>query len=159
MIIPPVAAVFFGGLKPGDLAPEFEAPDADGTPRRLSAMLEHGPVVLAFFPRAFTPGCTAEMRGYRDKLPVLEQNGAQLLAISTDDAARQKAFRERLEARFIFVPDPEARLATLYGVKAPLLPVAKRRTFVIGQDRRIVAVFAGREAVDPAGALGACKLP
>lgn len=82
-----------------------------------------------------------------------------MIAISTDDLATQKEFKEKLGAEYAFIADTKGVLTKLYKTKMPLLNIASRKTFVIGQDRKIKAMYSGAEALDPGLALGACALP
>lgn len=76
--------------------------------------------------------------------------------MSTDSAETQRKFKAKLNAPFPFIADPDAKLVQLFGVKVPIFTYAKRRTFVIGKDRRILAIDEGSDAIDPQGALGVC---
>jgi thioredoxin-dependent peroxiredoxin len=80
------------------------------------------------------------------------------LAISTDSEATQAKFRRAIGAPFGFISDADGRLAKLYGIKTPLLTVARRFTFVVGKDRRVLHVESGSAAVAGAGAAEACSL-
>jgi peroxiredoxin Q/BCP len=71
----------------GDPVPDFELPDQDGGPRRLSTLVSQGPVVLFFYPAAMTGGCTAESCHFRDLAAEFAQAGAQRVGISTDSVA------------------------------------------------------------------------
>ncbi|MGZ4438004.1 MAG: peroxiredoxin, partial [Nocardioidaceae bacterium] len=79
----------------GTQAPDFELPDQDGKPVRLSELLLEGPVVLFFYPAAMTPGCTKESCHFRDLAAEFAAVGAQRVGISTDPVDRQKQFAER----------------------------------------------------------------
>jgi hypothetical protein len=79
-------------MQRGDRAPDFELPDEAGHPRRLSEMLRAGPVVLFFYPRAMTSGCTAEACHFRDLRAEFEKVGAQRIGISVDPVSKQKQF-------------------------------------------------------------------
>jgi peroxiredoxin Q/BCP len=81
-----------------------------------------------------------------------------VIAISMDDAATARKFRDSLKAPYRFVADPEAQLVSQYGVKTFLLPIARRVTFVIGPGLKVLHVQEGGDAIDPAGAVGACSL-
>jgi len=95
------------------------------------------------------------MVAYRDRYAEVERSGVTVLAISTDKPERLGRFRESVGAPFSFVPDPDGRLTRLYGVKVPILTMAKRVTFVVGPEGRIQDVFRGRRALDPNGAITA----
>ncbi len=142
----------------GDLAPDFTVTSVDGVELKLSSMVERGPVVLAFFPRAFTSGCTRELTAYRDRYDEVRTHGGDIIAVSTDDAATSRKFRDSLKAQYHFVGDDKASLVKQYDVKTFLLTLAKRVTFVIGPGRKVLAVQEGGDAVDPSGAVAACSL-
>lgn len=143
--------------KVGDVAPDFTVTDVDGKTLALRELVKTGPVVLAFYPKAFTSGCTAEMQSFRDRAGELTSCKAQVLAISTDDAETQRRFKAELKSPYAFIADPDAKLVNLYDVKTPVVSYAKRRTFVIGQDGRVKSVHESDDAIDPTGAINACR--
>lgn len=98
------------------------------------------------------------MKSYRDRYDELSAREAQILAISTDTEAKQAEFRRTIGAPFAFIADSKGELTRLYGVKTPLVTFAKRYTFVIGKERRILHVESGGDAVDTSGAVEACSL-
>jgi len=126
----------------GDLAPDFELPDEDGVPRRLSELTATGPVVLFFYPAAMTPGCTAESCHFRDMKAEFEAAGAQRVGISADDVEKQKRFSDKHEFDYPLLSDPDGAVATQFGVRrrVTVLTPTKRATFVIGTDRRVLGV-------------------
>lgn len=81
-----------------------------------------------------------------------------MVAISTDDVETMKKFKESLKAPFSFVADPDAKVTKLYDVKMPVMTVANRVTFVVGEDGKVTDVKSGSDAIDPAGTLQACPL-
>ncbi|GAA3393686.1 peroxiredoxin [Cryptosporangium minutisporangium] len=127
----------------GDLAPDFELPDQDGVPRRLSTLLaEGGPVVLFFYPAAMSPGCTAESCHFRDLAKEFAAVGAQRIGISNDRVEVQQEFAGRHNLDYPLLSDIGGVVAAEYGVKRRLGPLAvKRHTFVIDVDRRLLAVI------------------
>ena len=129
-------------MKPGDIAPDFTAPDQTGTVVRLSQLLADGPVVLFFYPKAFTSGCTAESCHFRDLAAEFAAVGAQRIGISADDVATQADFAARHDLGFPLLSDPDRSIARRYGVKRSGLPLTKRMTFVIDTDGRIIEVIA-----------------
>jgi peroxiredoxin len=141
---------------PGDPAPAFSLPATGGKTVAL-ADYKGKTVVLAFFPKAFTGGCTKEMSAFRDRHPEFAGEGVQILGISADDLETQGKFAESLKVPFPLVADPEGVAVKAYGVWNE--GRAKRVTFVIGGDGKVKAVFEGADALDPAGALGACRKP
>jgi peroxiredoxin Q/BCP len=126
----------------GDIAPDFELPDENGKPRRLSEMLEEGPVVLFFYPAAMTPGCTAESCHFRDLKAEFDAVGAQRVGISADQVEKQKRFSDKHSFDYPLLSDHDGAVATAYGVRRRFtaLSPTKRATFVIGRDRKITAV-------------------
>lgn len=128
-------------MKPGDLAPDFTLPDQDGTDRKLSALLEDGPVVLFFYPAAMTSGCTAQSCHFRDLAKEFEEAGAQRVGISMDDVAKQKEFAELNSFDYPLLADVGGDVAEQYGVRRRFGPIpVKRHTFVIGAGREIIEV-------------------
>ena len=99
------------------------------------------------------------MNAFRDSHGEFTGAGAQVLGISMDDLETQKKFAESLSSPFPLLSDPEGKVVEAYGVAGGMGPVkmAKRVTFVIGKDGKVQAVFEGRDALDPAGALNACR--
>jgi len=146
-----------GKLRVGDVAPLFVASDTEGQSVDLARSIQAGPVVLAFFPRAFTVGCTRELRSFQRHYSDLRESQAELFAVSTDKLLRQKEFRESLAAEFRFIADPEARICRMYGTKLPLVNYTLRRTLVIGTDGLIKRIDGGIRALDPSRCLDTCR--
>lgn len=88
----------------------------------------------------------------------MEKAGAQVLAISMDDKDTLKRFKAELKAPFAFIPDPEGKIIELYDVKMPMVSYAKRYSFVVGADRKIIKTQSGNDAVNPDEAIAACPL-
>ena len=132
-------------MKPGDIAPDFELPDQDGAPRKLSDLLANGPVALFFYPAAFTPGCTKEACHFRDLAGEFAAVGASRVGISTDPVDKQAKFADSQRFDYPLLSDADGAVATQFGVKRGLLgkliPV-KRTTFVIDTDRTVLEVIA-----------------
>jgi thioredoxin-dependent peroxiredoxin len=130
----------------GDTVEDFTLPDQDGVPVTLSNFLGK-PVVLFFFPKADTPGCTVEACGFRDQFARLEAAGAAVFGISRDTPRAQKKFKDKYGLPYTLLADANQELiqrfelvkqATMYGK-----PVTKveRSTFLIGPDGRLLRVF------------------
>jgi peroxiredoxin Q/BCP len=130
-------------MRPGDQAPDFELPDEDGTPRRLSDLAAGGPVVLFFYPAAMTPGCTAESCHFRDMKAEFEAVGARRVGISADAVEKQKRFSDKNSFDYPLLSDPDGAVATQFGVRRrfTMLSPTKRSTFVIGPDLRVIDVI------------------
>jgi peroxiredoxin Q/BCP len=128
----------------GDVVDDFELLDQDGVPRRLSALLADGPVVLFFYPAAMSSGCTAEACNFRDLAAEFRAAGAQRVGISRDLPAKQKKFADLNSFDYPLLSDPDSKVAAALGVKRrlPLGPLStKRITLVIGTDRRVLDVI------------------
>jgi len=81
-----------------------------------------------------------------------------MVAVSMDDAETMKKFKESLKAEYPMISDPQGKVVNAYDVKVPALSFAQRFTFVIGQDRKVISVQSGGDAIDPAGSIKACPL-
>jgi len=134
-------------LKPGDVAPDFSTQAAlGGEPFdfSLAAALKKGPVVLYFYPKAFTSGCTVEAHLFAEATPQFKALGATVMGLSNDDIATLKKFSvEACRNQFAVGADAGAKLMRAYDAKLLLIPdTADRISYLIGQDGRIKAVHA-----------------
>ncbi len=156
----PLLAMLLGAtpLKVGDKAPDFTLPDTDGNPVTLSRLLEKGPVILAFYPKAFTPGCTQQNQNFRDHFGEVSAKGAQVVGVSVDDVATQKKFKEKYQLPFPLLSDHGGKVAEQYTGKMPVVGLAKRSNVVVGEDGKVVSIVEGGSAVDPTSAIAACPL-
>jgi peroxiredoxin Q/BCP len=144
-------------MQPGDLMEDFTLDNQDGKAVSLSDYKD-SPVVLFFYPRADTPGCTIEACGFRDTFKKLTAAGAVVLGISRDDVKTQKKFQVKYNLRYQLLADPEMMLINRYDLVQPknmygkIVKGVKRTTFVIGPDtgdgQRLLHEF---ENVQPAG--------
>lgn len=129
-------------MNPGDLAPNFTLSDQDGTPRSLSDLLSHGPVVLFFYPAAMTTGCTKESCHFRDLKTEFDELGAQRVGISMDSVEKQGQFSAKHGFDYPLLADTDGAVAKAFGVKRRFdILKTKRSTFVINTDRTIRAVI------------------
>jgi peroxiredoxin Q/BCP len=134
-------------LKPGDRAPDFELHDDTGSPFRLSSQ-KGKEVVLYFYPKADTPGCTKQACGFRDSAQPIGRRNAVVIGVSPDKPAALARFRAKYQLPFTLIADPEHSAAESYGVwKEKSMYGRKymgieRTTFVIGADGRIREIFA-----------------
>jgi thioredoxin-dependent peroxiredoxin len=129
----------------GDQVSDFELKDETGTPRKLSALLSDGPVVLFFYPIASSGGCTQEACHFRDLAAEFATVGAQPVGISSDGVTAQSTFATAHSLGYPLLSDEGHEVAKEMGAWRWWLPGGlhtRRRTFVIGQDRRIIAEFA-----------------
>lgn len=144
-----VSCIGYGDpMKKGDLAPDFDLPGDDGSIISLSQELEHGPVVLFFYPRAMTTGCTKESCHFRDLGKEFSELGARRIGISADPIDRQARFKAKHNFDYPLLSDTDRKVASLYGVKRPGPLFNKRTTFVIGTDRRVLAVIGSELNMD-----------
>lgn len=126
-------------MNQGDKAPDFELPDQDGNPRKLSELAANGPVVLFFYPAAMTTGCTKESCHFRDLKAEFASFGAQRVGISRDSVDKQHQFSEKHDFDYPLLSDSDGTVARAMGVARKKGP-PKRVTFVIDQNRRVVEV-------------------
>ena len=156
----PLLAMLLGAtsLKVGDQAPDFTLQDQDGRPVTLSKAVQAGPVILAFYPKAFTPGCNKQNFNCRDKYAEVERKGAQVFGVSTDSVETQRKFKAEYNLPYPLLSDPDGKVAKQYSGTMPLVGVANRANFVVGQDGKITQIVEGGDAVDPNAAIAACPL-
>ncbi len=132
----------------GDVATDFELAADDGRMVKLSDELAKGPVVLFFYPKAMTSGCTKESCHFRDLAAEFAAAGAQRIGISADSVERQKKFSDKHAFDFTLLSDPDRTVAREFGVKRPGPLFNKRATFVIDTDRRVIAVIRSETNMD-----------
>jgi peroxiredoxin Q/BCP len=152
-------------LKVGDQAPNFSTDAIMGdqtVPVHLIDYRGHR-VVLYFYPKDNTPGCTKEACAFRDGYAKLQNWGIAVFGCSVDGADAHRAFAKKYALPFPLLLDPDKKIAKAYGAEngIPILGLDKRLTYVIGEDGRIVAVYPrvdpGTHAVQIIGDLGADK--
>ena len=134
-------------LAEGTPAPDFTAPDQSGTERTLSAERGHV-VVLYFYPRDATPGCTAEACAFRDAWSRYEEAGVTVFGVSVDDVESHRAFAEEHELPFALLADTDVAITDAYGARAAQGDVvySRRVTYVIDAEGNVARVF---DDVDP----------
>ena len=130
----------------GEEAPDFRLPDQDGNDVSLSD-LRGQPVVLYFYPKAATPGCTTQACGIRDHRADYERSGARVIGVSPDTITAQRKFADKYGLDFTLLADENHEVAELYGVWGEKKMYGKtymgvtRSTFVIDPDGKIANVF------------------
>ena len=131
--VPPVA---------GSVAPEFVLPDARGKVHRLADWRGQW-LILYFYPKDDTPGCTAEAQGFRDRQRQLADLKAQVVGVSLDDGASHQAFADKHQLSFPLLADTDGAVARRYGALSDfgIFKFAKRYTFLIDPDGRVAKAY------------------
>jgi peroxiredoxin len=159
---PPPPHVKVGRVALDFTANYLTAPDANGRRQRqqvtLSDFRGQKHVVLAFFPAAFSPGCTNEMAQYQATSGQFNAHNTVILGISVDSPWANAAFAEKLGAQFPILSDATRDISRAYGVFDEQNAVARRTTFVIDRHGRVQQVLMAQEALDPTHALEACAV-
>ena len=159
---PPPPSVKVGQAAPDFTASYLTAPDANGRRQRkdvkLSDFKGQKNVVLAFFPAAFSPGCTNEMETYQKTSGQFNANNTVILGMSVDSPWANAAFADKLGAQFNILSDAKRDVSRAYGVFDEQNAIARRTTFVIDRQGIVKQVFMAQEALDPTHALEACAL-
>lgn len=159
---PPPPSIKVGQAAPNFTASYLGAPDANGRRQRqqvkLSDFKGQKNVILAFFPAAFSPGCTNEMAKYQETSGQFTANNTVILGISVDSVWANAAFADKLGAQFNILSDPKRDISRAYGVFDEQNGIARRTTFVIDRQGIVQQVFMAQEALDPAYALDACAV-
>lgn len=127
-------------LQIGDSAPDFSAQTTNGETVSLGA-LRGRPVVIYFFPKAFTMGCTIETRQFRDNYSEIRKMGAEVIGISADKFDAQCRFASDNKLPFALVGDEDKQICEAYGVLWPLIKLPQRITFVVDEQGVVQAVF------------------
>jgi peroxiredoxin Q/BCP len=125
----------------GDRAPDFTLPNQDGAEVALHDLLKTSAVVLYFYPKDDTPGCTAEACSFRDSYEVFKDAGAEVVGISSDSAADHQAFAKKHRLPFTLVSDAGGKVRKLYGVPSTLGLLPGRVTYVIDRAGIVRRVF------------------
>ena len=121
-----------GALSVGDEAPRVSAPDQNGTTVELADVYAKGPTLVYFYPKADTPGCTAQPCSLRDAFPDFAADGVQVIGVSADSVEAQKKFADEYKLPFTLLADTDLAVAKAFGVPTvPVLGVPKRQSFLV----------------------------
>jgi peroxiredoxin Q/BCP len=140
--------------QPGKAAPKFKLPASDGKTYDMKDLFGKSPVVIYFYPKADTPGCTKEACGFRDSIAGYKKLGVPVFGISPDPVKDVTKFAEKFELNFPLLADEDHAVCEKYGVWVEKSMYGKtymgaaRTTFIIGKDGKIAHVF---EKVKPEG--------
>ena len=147
-----LAATAHAALKPGDAAPLFTTEAAVGgkqMPLVLADALKKGPVVLYFYPKSFTSGCTLEAHLFAEATEKYAALGATVVGISHDDIATQLKFsKEECRDKFAVAADPQSAIIKAYDAKLAMLPMSGRISYVISPDARIIYTYNDLDAAE-----------
>lgn len=132
----------------GDQAPDFTLPSQSGAPVRLFDRLGERVVVLYFYPKDNTSGCTAEACAFRDSHEVFAEAGAEVIGVSSDSADRHAAFAGRHDLPFMLLSDRGGQVRKNYGVPAVLGVIPGRVTYVIDRQGTVRHVFNSLTNID-----------
>ncbi|MBV7317018.1 thioredoxin-dependent thiol peroxidase [Shewanella sp. NIFS-20-20] len=134
-------------LTAGEHAPQFTLTNQYGEPVSLADKLAQGPVLVYFYPKASTPGCTVQACGLNDSLPQLAQHAVTVLGISPDPVAKLLRFADKQQLRFDLLSDEDHHIADAFGVWGEKKFMGRtydgihRLSFLIGQDGKVSHVF------------------
>jgi peroxiredoxin len=145
-------------LKVGDAAPDFELGGTNNFKFKLSDYKGKKNVVVAFFPAAFTAGCTEELTSYTKQGNKFTEQNTLVVGVSTDFIASLNYWAKNvLSTEVPLLSDHDRKIVELYGVHNKAAGIANRTSFVIGMDGKIADIYENREAIDISGALAACS--
>jgi thioredoxin-dependent peroxiredoxin len=129
------------GVQVGDKAPDFTLNSQAGAPVRLQDRLSERVVVLYFYPKDETSGCTAEACAFRDSFEVFTDAGAEVIGVSSDSAEKHASFAEHHKLPFTLLSDPGGKVRKSYGVPSVLGVIPGRVTYVIDQSGTVRSAF------------------
>ena len=127
-------------LQTGDLAPDFTATATDGSTVTLSSFRGKQNVILYFYPKDDTPGCTREACSFRDHVDAFRRSDTVILGVSVDSVASHQQFTKKFQLPFPLLADENKTISRSYGTLGAM-GFAQRATFVIGKDGRILKIF------------------
>jgi peroxiredoxin Q/BCP len=125
----------------GDNAPDFTLPSQSGEPVSLNALVGSKEIVLYFYPRDNTQGCTAEACAFRDSYEVFKEHGAEVIGVSSDTADSHRAFTSKYKLPFILLSDEGGKVRKLYGVPPTLGILSGRATYIIDKKGIVRHIF------------------
>jgi thioredoxin-dependent peroxiredoxin len=128
----------------GEVAPDFTLPDQTGTPVRLRELLGRTAIVLYFYPKDATPGCTIEARTFQNSYEAFTQAGAEVVGISSDSVASHRRFAAAETLAFPLLSDRDGAVRALYGVEKTLGILPGRVTYVIDRAGIVRHVYSSQ---------------
>jgi peroxiredoxin Q/BCP len=124
----------------GDPAPPVAGKDQDGKDWKLSDALGKNMVLLYFYPKDDTPGCTKEACGFRDRIGELKADGVEVIGVSFDSAESHQKFAHKYGLNFPLLVDTDGKIADAYGTRMPGKNMDRRVSFLIGRDGKVAHV-------------------
>ncbi|GAA4075858.1 peroxiredoxin [Flavobacterium cheonanense] len=128
-------------LKIGDKLPSFSAKDTNGNIFNSHDYIGKQPLVIYFYPKDDTPGCTAQACSFRDNYQEFKDLGAEVIGISSDTVTSHLKFKSKFNLPFILLSDNDKKLRKLFGVQNSLFIIPGRETFVIDKQGVVIMVF------------------
>ncbi|HEU6447915.1 MAG TPA: peroxiredoxin [Verrucomicrobiae bacterium] len=126
--------------KAGDTAPSFSGTDQNGKTISLSDFAGKKNVLLYFYPKDFTGGCTKEACGFRDRMADLQKDNVEVIGVSFDSADSHEKFASKYDLNFKLIADTDGKIADIYDVRMAGMKIDKRVSFLIGKDGKIIHV-------------------
>lgn len=134
-------------LKAGDKIPDFTAKDTNGNDFNSQDLIGKKPVVIYFYPKDNTPGCTTQACSFRDQYEDFKDLGAEVIGISSDSVASHQKFAQQYKLPFILLSDSDKKIRTLFGVPSNLFGLLPGRvTYVADNTGTIIMVFDSMKA-------------
>jgi peroxiredoxin Q/BCP len=128
-------------LKVGDTLPDFKAKDTNGTIFESQNYIGKQPLIIYFYPKDDTPGCTTQACGFRDNYQKFRDLEAEVIGISADSVQSHIKFKTKFNLPFILLSDTDKKLRKLFGVENDFLFIPGRQTFVIDNNGVILFIF------------------
>ncbi|MCL2449738.1 MAG: peroxiredoxin [Polyangiaceae bacterium] len=128
-------------LSVGDRAPDFTLPSESGEPVTLSSLLGQAPLVVYFYPKDDSPGCTREACSFRDRYDAFAEAGARVVGVSSDSVESHRRFADKHRLPMTLLSDRDGKVRALYGVRATLGILPGRATFVIDASGVVRHIF------------------
>jgi peroxiredoxin Q/BCP len=126
--------------KVGDVAPAFQGTDQNGNVVKSSDIIGKKVVLLYFYPKDFTGGCTAEACGFRDRMSDLQKDNVEVIGVSFDNVDKHKKFEQKYNLNFTLLADPDGKIVDAYGARMGVMKMSRRVSFLIGLDGKVVHV-------------------
>ncbi|SHJ85849.1 peroxiredoxin [Pseudozobellia thermophila] len=150
------------GLKVGDEIPDFTLPDQYGKVFSSADLKGKKPMVIYFYPKDDTPGCTKEACGFRDGYEQFQELGAEVIGISSDSSEKHRNFAEKHRLPFTLLADTDKKVRKAFKVEKHLLILPGRETYVVDRKGKVAMVFnsmgASRHIQEALKALKSIKL-